>query len=59
MKIILVAFCTNSGSTAGVAEAIRDALAGGELGVEARRLEEVADLSPYAAAVVGGPMILG
>jgi menaquinone-dependent protoporphyrinogen IX oxidase len=59
MKKILVAFCTQSGSTAEVAEAIRETLADGELEAEARRLEEVTDLSPYAAAVVGGPMILG
>jgi menaquinone-dependent protoporphyrinogen IX oxidase len=59
MKKVLVAFCTQSGSTAEVAEAIREALADGELEAEARRLEEVTDLSPYAAAIVGGPMILG
>jgi menaquinone-dependent protoporphyrinogen IX oxidase len=59
MKRILIAFCTQSGSTAEVAEAIRDALAEGGLAVETRRMAEVSDLSPYAAAVVGGPMILG
>lgn len=56
---ILIAYCTNSGSTAEVAEAIRDALVEGKLGAEVRRIEEVGDLSPYAAAIVGGPMILG
>jgi menaquinone-dependent protoporphyrinogen oxidase len=59
MKKILVAFCTQSGSTAEVAEAIRDALAEDGLEVEARRMGEITDLGPYAAAVVGGPMILG
>jgi menaquinone-dependent protoporphyrinogen IX oxidase len=56
---ILIAYCTNSGSTEGVAEAIRDSLAEGKLSAEVRRIEEVGDLSPYAGAIVGGPMILG
>src|SRR5512137_765311 len=59
MAKVLVAFCTQSGSTAQVAEAIRDALTEGGLEAEARRMEEVTDLGPYAAAVVGGPMIMG
>ncbi len=59
MKKILVAYTTNAGSTARVAEAVGEEL--GEKGaeVEVRRLEEVASLEPYAAVVVGAPMIMG
>jgi hypothetical protein len=59
MPKVLVAFYTQSGSTAEVAEAVRAVLAEGGLEVEARRVQEITDLGPYAAAVVGGPMILG
>jgi menaquinone-dependent protoporphyrinogen IX oxidase len=59
MKRILVAFSTNAGSTAEVAEAIRKGLEGPEAAVETRRLEEVRDLGGYAAVVLGGPMIVG
>lgn len=59
MKVILVAYSTNSGSTGEVAQAIA-----GELGrrgqvVEVRRLEEVTSLEGYRAVVVGAPMIFG
>jgi menaquinone-dependent protoporphyrinogen oxidase len=56
---ILIAYTTNSGSTGEVAEAVAAELGKGGAVVEVRRLEEVQDLSPYAAVVVGGPMILG
>ncbi len=59
MKRALVAYTTKAGSTTEVAEAVGRALAGGELQVEVRRLEEVRDLTPYSAVVVGAPMILG
>jgi len=59
MKRILVAYSTNAGSTAEVAEAIRKNLEGPEIGAEARRIEEVRDLGGYSAVVLGGPMIVG
>ncbi len=59
MKRILVAYSTNAGSTAEVAEAVGRGLEGPEAAVEVKRIEEVQDLSGYAAVVLGGPMIVG
>jgi menaquinone-dependent protoporphyrinogen oxidase len=59
MKKILVAFSTNSGSTQEVAQAIGDELGKAGDQVDVRRLDEVSDLTPYQAVVVGAPMILG
>jgi menaquinone-dependent protoporphyrinogen oxidase len=59
MKRILVAYSTNVGSTAEVAETIGQALQGPEAAIEVRRLEEVRDLGGYEAVVLGGPMIVG
>lgn len=56
---ILVTYTTNAGSTAEVAEKIAAELRAGEGSVDVRRLEEVTDLSPYKAVVIGAPMILG
>lgn len=56
---VLVAYTTNSGSTQQVAEAVAGELGKTGAAVEVCRLEEVGDLSPYGAVVVGGPMILG
>ena len=54
---ILVAYTSQAGSTAGVAEAIGRELAngGGEgsPGIDVRRMAEVTDLSPYRAVVAG------
>ncbi|HUV07186.1 MAG TPA: flavodoxin domain-containing protein, partial [Spirochaetia bacterium] len=59
MKRILVAYCTNAGSTAEVAGAITEALAGDGMEVDLKRFDEIADLPAYSAVVVGGPMIIG
>jgi menaquinone-dependent protoporphyrinogen IX oxidase len=59
LKKILVAYTTNSGTTADVAAAVGEVLGSTGSLVEVRRLEEVTDLAPYAAVVVGGPMIMG
>ena len=59
MKRILVAYCTNAGSTAEVAEAVGASLSGPDAEVEVRRLEQVEDPGAYSAAVIGAPMILG
>ena len=59
MKKVLVAFGTNSGSTAEVAQAVADELGKAGAQVDVRRLEEVGDLEEYDTVVVGAPMILG
>jgi menaquinone-dependent protoporphyrinogen oxidase len=50
---ILVTYASRLGSTAGVAEAIGKTLVENGAEVEVRRMEEVIDLSPYAAVVAG------
>jgi menaquinone-dependent protoporphyrinogen oxidase len=57
MKPILVAYCTNAGSTTDVAAAIGEELAKSGAQVDVRRIGDVGDLSTYAAVVVGGPLI--
>lgn len=59
MSNILVAYTTNSGSTEEVAQAITDELGKVGMTVETRRLEQIASVEPYAAVVVGAPMIVG
>jgi menaquinone-dependent protoporphyrinogen IX oxidase len=59
MKRILVAYSTNAGSTAEVAEAVGGGLQGPETVVEVRRLEQVRELGGYDAVVLGAPMIVG
>ena len=58
-KKILVAYTTNAGSTAEVAEAIAKTLGQGGAQVDIRRIKEVADVKPYDAVIVGGPMMMG
>ncbi len=58
-KKILVAYTTNSGTTADVAQAIGEELGKNGAQVDVRRIEEVTDVAPYTAVVVGGPMIMG
>lgn len=59
MKRILVAYATVSGSTAEVAQVLGEEI--GKQGIETQvlPLDQVADLVPYSAVVVGAPMILG
>lgn len=59
LRRVLVAYATLSGSTAGVAEAVAEAMGGSGWEVETRPLDRVEDLEGYNAAVVGAPMILG
>jgi menaquinone-dependent protoporphyrinogen IX oxidase len=56
---ILIAYTTNSGTTADVAQIIADELGKDGTLVDIRRLEEVDDIAAYTAVVVGGPMIVG
>jgi menaquinone-dependent protoporphyrinogen oxidase len=57
MKRVLVAYCTNAGSTTDVAAAIGEELAKSGAQVDVRRIGDVGDLSDYSAVVVGGPLI--
>ncbi len=59
MKPILIAYATNTGSTEEIAAAIAEELTRAGRPAEVRRVEEVAGLEPYGAAVIGAPMILG
>jgi len=58
-KKILVAYTTNAGSTIQAAQAVSEGLSSTGTTADVRRLEEVADLAPYAAVVIGAPMIMG
>ena len=59
MKPVLVAHCPDAGSTVEVAAAVGDELGTGGVPVEVRSIRDVSEPSPYAAVVVGGPVILG
>jgi menaquinone-dependent protoporphyrinogen IX oxidase len=59
VKKILVAYTTNAGTTVQAAQAVSAGLSAADTQVEVRRLEEVTDLTPYAAVVIGAPMIMG
>lgn len=59
MVRVLVAYATNAGSTAEVAEAVGEELTRTGAQVEVRRLDETAGIEGYGAVVVGAPMIMG
>jgi menaquinone-dependent protoporphyrinogen IX oxidase len=59
MKSILIAYTTNAGSTAKVAQVIGEELGRKGAQVQVCRLEEVTSVEPYDAVVVGAPMIMG
>ena len=51
---VLVAYATRHGATAGIAERIAAALTAAGLSAEARPVENVTDVGPYDAVVLGG-----
>lgn len=59
MKKILVAYSTNSGSTAEVAQAVGGELAKAGTQVDVRTFKDVTSVDEYAGVVVGAPMIMG
>jgi menaquinone-dependent protoporphyrinogen IX oxidase len=59
MNKILVAYVSNSGSTAEVAKAVMEEIQKSGAEVELLPLSEVRELGSYSAVVLGAPMILG
>ncbi|HET8525591.1 MAG TPA: flavodoxin domain-containing protein [Actinomycetota bacterium] len=56
---VLVAYASKHGSTAGIAEAIADALGDHEIKAEAKSVDAVDDLGPYEAVVLGSAVYAG
>ena len=56
---ILVAYASKCGSTGEVAAAIGEVLCSGGAAVDVRRVQEVADLGPYRAVVLGSCVRFG
>jgi menaquinone-dependent protoporphyrinogen oxidase len=51
---VLVAYATRHGATAGIAERVAAALTAAGMSAEARPVEDVKDVEPYDAVVLGG-----
>jgi menaquinone-dependent protoporphyrinogen IX oxidase len=59
MKKILIAYATNAGSTADVADVIQQAITNKDIHAEVKSLDQVNNLDVYDAVIIGAPMILG
>jgi menaquinone-dependent protoporphyrinogen IX oxidase len=59
MKKVLVAYATNAGSTANVAELVKTTLSNKEIQTELKPVNEVGSLAAYDGVIVGAPMIVG
>lgn len=59
MSKVLVAYATNSGSTAEVAEKIAAELSLAGHDAVARRIADIKDIGEYDSVLIGAPMILG
>lgn len=59
MSKVLVAYATNTGTTADVARTIGEEIRKGGAEVDVLELEQVSGLGPYDAVVLGAPMIMG
>lgn len=55
---VLVAFASQTGTTAGIAQAIADVLRRSGLSVDCRPAGEVSDIAPYTAVVLGSGVFL-
>jgi menaquinone-dependent protoporphyrinogen oxidase len=51
---VLVAYATRHGATAGIADRVAAALTAAGLAAEARPVEDVTDVGPYEAVILGG-----
>lgn len=56
---VLVAYATKEGSTAGIAEAIGEELRKMGLEADVRKVEDVGDVQPYGALLLGSAIYLG
>jgi menaquinone-dependent protoporphyrinogen IX oxidase len=59
MKKILVTYATNAGSTAIIAELVKDNLVNKEITANLKPIGEVGSIAAYDAVIVGAPMIVG
>lgn len=59
MKKILIAYATNAGSTADIAELVKDNIVNKEISADLKPIGEVKSLATYDAVIVGAPMIFG
>lgn len=59
MKQILIAYATQSGSTAEVAECIGKEMSQNGARVDVSPIKDADDIGAYDAVIVGGPMIMG